>query len=238
ISASPGAAYGKATFDPDRADQLGNAGERSILVRPETSPDDVHGMIPAQGVLTSRGGKTSHAAVVARGMGKPAVVGAEGIVVDLHQRTMRVGDRVLREGEWISIDGATGEVFAGEITSILPSLEDQRELLEVLTWADERRRLQIWANADYPRDAQRAREFGAQGIGLCRTEHMFMEQERLPIVQNMILAAPEAVRFSREAQRLRTEVTEAPEARRADLEWRLAEVERQGAPARAEFESA
>jgi pyruvate,orthophosphate dikinase len=238
ISASPGAAYGQAIFDADRADELGSAGQAVILVRPETSPDDVHGMIPAQGVLTSRGGKTSHAAVVARGMGKPAVVGAESIVVDLNQRVMRVGSSVINEGEWISIDGATGEVFAGEIASIPPSLEDQRDLLDVLSWADERRRLEIWANADYPRDAQRAREFGAQGIGLCRTEHMFMEQERLPIVQRMILAAPEAVRSSREAQRLREELTEAPEARRGELQERLAEVEQAGAPARAEFESA
>src|SRR6185503_15492573 len=132
-------AYGKAIFDPDQADQLGHAGEKVILVRPETSPDDVHGMIPAQGVLTSRGGKTSHAAVVARGMGKPAVVGAESVTVDLHQKQMRVGNKVIREGEWISIDGATGEVFEGEIASIPPNLEDQRELLEVLSWADERR---------------------------------------------------------------------------------------------------
>src|SRR5207247_535538 len=166
ISASPGAAYGKAVFDPDRADELGHAGEKVILVRPETSPDDVHGMIPAQGVLTSRGGKTSHAAVVARGMGKPAVVGAESMNVDLRQQLMRVGDQTIREGDWISIDGATGEVFAGEIESIPPNLEEQGELLEVLSWADERRRLQIWANGDYPRDAERAREFGAQGIGL------------------------------------------------------------------------
>jgi len=238
ISASPGAAYGQAIFDADRADELGSAGQAVILVRPETSPDDVHGMIPAQGVLTSRGGKTSHAAVVARGMGKPAVVGAESIVVDLIQRVMRVGSSVINEGEWISIDGATGEVFAGEIASILPSLEDQRDLLDVLSWADERRRLEIWANADYPRDAQRAREFGAQGIGLCRTEHMFMEQERLPIVQQMILAAPEAVRSSREAQRLHEELADAPEGRRTDLERRLAEVEQAGAPARAKFESA
>jgi pyruvate, orthophosphate dikinase len=238
ISASPGAAYGQAVFDADRADQLGNAGEKVILVRPETSPDDVHGMIPAQGVLTSRGGKTSHAAVVARGMGKPAVVGAEAVVVDLERRVMRVGDREIREGEWISIDGATGEVFAGEITSIPPSLEDNRELLELLSWADERRRLQVWANADYPRDAQRAREFGAEGIGLCRTEHMFMEQDRLPIVQQMILAAPEASRLGREVEKLREELSDVPEGRRAEMQQRLNALEQQLAPARVEFESA
>ncbi len=238
ISASPGAAYGKATFDPDTADQLGHDGEKVILVRAETSPDDVHGMIAAQGVLTSRGGKTSHAAVVARGMGKPAVVGAESLTVDLNQRTMRVRDRVIREGDWISIDGATGEVFEGEIASILPNLEDQRDLLEVLSWADERRRLQIWANGDYPRDAERAREFGAQGIGLCRTEHMFMEQDRLPIVQQMILAAPQAARLKVESQRLRAEIAEATEKRRPELERRLADLQAELNPARIQFESA
>ncbi len=238
ISASPGAAYGQAIFDADRADELGKAGEKVILVRPETSPDDVHGMIPAQGVLTSRGGKTSHAAVVARGMGKPAVVGAEEIVIDLTTRTMHVRGLTVREGEWISIDGATGEVFAGEIESIPPDLEEQQELLQVLGWADERRRLQIWANADYPRDAQRAREFGAEGIGLCRTEHMFMEQDRLPVVQQMILAAPGAARLRIESARLREELAEAPSARKADLEHRLADLEAQLAPAKAEFEIA
>jgi pyruvate,orthophosphate dikinase len=238
ISASPGAAVGKAIFDADKADELGHAGEHVILVRPETSPDDVHGMIPAEGVLTSRGGKTSHAAVVARGMGKPAVVGAEEVVVDLHTRTMRVGSRTVQEGEWISIDGATGEVFAGEIESIPPHLEEQRELIEVLGWADERRRLQIWANADYPRDAQRAREFGAEGIGLCRTEHMFMEQDRLPIVQEMILAAPASARLRIDAARLEEELSDAPPARKPELERRLSELDAELGPARNEFESA
>src|SRR5581483_11537821 len=185
ISASPGAAYGKAIFDPDRADQLGHAGEKVILVRPETSPDDVHGMIPARGVLTSRGGKTSHAAVVARGMGKPAVVGAEAIRIDLDGRTMTVKGVTIPEGEVISIDGSTGEIFRGEIPVIAPKFEEEKDLVELLSWADERRRLGVWANADYPRDAKVARAFGAQGIGLCRTEHMFMEQDRLPIVQQM-----------------------------------------------------
>jgi pyruvate, orthophosphate dikinase len=238
ISASPGAAYGKATFDPDRADQLGHAGEKVILVRQETSPDDVHGMIPAQGVLTSRGGKTSHAAVVARGMGKPAVVGAESITVDLSQSSMHIGGRIIREGDWISIDGATGEVFDGEIATILPNLEEQGELLEVLSWADERRRLQVWANGDYPHDAERAREFGAQGIGLCRTEHMFMEQNRLPIVQQMILAAPQAARLHVEGQRLKEEIAEAPENRRPELQRRLGALESELSPARQEFEAA
>jgi len=171
-------------------------------------------------------------------MGKPAVVGAEAVVVNLNARTMQVGDRTVREGEWISIDGATGEVFAGEIESIPPSLEDSRELLAVLDWADERRRLEVWANADYPRDAQRAREFGAQGIGLCRTEHMFMEQERLPIVQQMILAAPAASRLGLEADRLQEELANAPENRKADLRARLMAVQEELAPASAEFEGA
>jgi pyruvate,orthophosphate dikinase len=238
ISASPGAAYGQAIFDADRAGQMGNGGQKVILVRTETSPDDVHGMIPAQGVLTSRGGKTSHAAVVARGMGKPAVVGAEQVVIDSTQGIMRIGEHLIREGEWISIDGATGEVFSGEIESIPPNLEDQRELMEILSWADEQRKLQVWANADYPRDAQRAREFGAQGIGLCRTEHMFMEQERLPIVQQMILAAPHAARLARETDRLRAEASEASTAQRASLEARIVSLQQELGPKSDEFDAA
>ncbi|MSQ23475.1 MAG: pyruvate, phosphate dikinase [Chloroflexi bacterium] len=235
ISASPGAAYGKAILDAGRADELGSSGEKVILVRPETSPDDVHGMIPAQGVLTARGGKTSHAAVVARGMGKPAVVGAEGLLVDPERRTIRVGDRLVREGDWISIDGATGEVFLGEIPSIPPKIEEQGDLVELLGWADQIKRLQVWANADYPRDAERARAFGAQGIGLCRTEHMFMEQERLPIVQQMILAAPDAARTDREVARLRAEVEDAPSGRRSEIERRLKQAEIQRDQAQAPF---
>jgi len=239
FSASPGAAVGQAVFDADRADGLGTAGEKVILVRPETSPDDVHGMIPAQGVLTSRGGKTSHAAVVARGMGKPAVVGAEAIVVDLNARTMRAGDRVIKEGEWISIDGATGEVFAGDIPTIpAPPLEEQPELLRILEWADERRRLQVWANADYPRDAQKARELGAQGVGLCRTEHMFMEEDRLPVVQQMILAAPEVNRLRVEAERLSAELIEATGPKRSDLEARSKDVEQRLAAANPPYQEA
>jgi pyruvate,orthophosphate dikinase len=238
ISASPGAAYGQAVFDADRADELGSAGKPVILVRPETSPDDVHGMIAAQGVLTARGGKTSHAAVVARGMGKPAIVGAESIVIDIDGRAMKVSGRTINEGEWISIDGATGEVYSGEIHMIRPAIEEQDELLKILGWADERRRLQVWANADYPRDAQLAREFGAQGIGLCRTEHMFMEQERLPIVQRMILAAPEANRLRVETERLASEIAEAPQAKRTELEARLRELKEHLAPARADYEDA
>ena len=200
IPASPGAAYGRVIFDADRASELGNKGEKIILARPETSAEDVHGMIPAQGVLTSRGGITSHAAVVARGMGKPTVVGAESVDIDLRERVMKVGDRVIHEGESISIDGATGQVFIGKINTIEPSVKDNRELSKILEWADERSRLAVWANADNPRDANKALELGAKGIGLCRTEHMFMEKNRLPIVQKMILSAPEAIKGDEKAK--------------------------------------
>jgi pyruvate,orthophosphate dikinase len=187
LNASPGAASGAAVFDADRAADLG-AKQPVVLVRPETTPDDVHGMLASKGILTARGGATSHAAVVARGLGLPCVAGCEAITVDEGARRLSVNGKVLREMEPISIDGTTGEVFAGLIPTIEPNLEKEKELQALLGWADELRRLQVWANADYPRDAKRARAFGAQGIGLCRTEHMFMEPERLPIVQRMILA--------------------------------------------------
>ena len=190
VNASPGAAVGKVIFDADRAEAAGKAGERIILVRQETSPDDVHGMLAAKGILTSRGGTGSHAAVVARGLGLPAVVGCEAIRVDYDQRLFEVRgtSTVIHEGDEISIDGAAGAVYSGAIKTVEPSFEDEQDLRTLLGWADGFRRLGVWANADYPRDAQRAVTFGAQGIGLCRTEHMFMEQERLPIVQRMILA--------------------------------------------------
>jgi pyruvate,orthophosphate dikinase len=190
LNASPGAASGKAVFDADRAEALGKAGTPVVLVRPETSPDDVHGMLVAKGILTARGGATSHAAVVARGLGLPCVAGCEGIRVSEAEHLFRVvnSDFVLREGDDISIDGATGEVFAGIIETVDADFEKEADLRQLLSWADKFRRLGVWANADYPRDARRAVSFGAQGIGLCRTEHMFMEQERLPIVQKMILS--------------------------------------------------
>jgi pyruvate, orthophosphate dikinase len=190
LNASPGAATGKAVFDADRAEQLGKAGIAVVLVRPETSPDDVHGMLVAKGILTARGGATSHAAVVARGLGLPCVAGCEGIRVHDEERLFRVvgSDIVIHEGDDISIDGATGEVFAGIIKTVDPDFDKEVDLKKLLAWADTFRRLGVWANADYPRDAKRAVTFGAEGIGLCRTEHMFMEQERLPIVQKMILA--------------------------------------------------
>jgi pyruvate,orthophosphate dikinase len=189
LNASPGAAVGQAIFDPDRAVAAKEAGKPVILVRIETSPDDVHGMLAAKGVLTARGGATSHAAVVARSMGLPCVAGAESLKIDYAKREMRAGDRVVAEGEMISIDGTTGEIYAGELPTIEARFEDEHDLATLLSWADDERRLQVWANADYPRDAERARAFGAQGIGLCRTEHMFFEEDRLPTVRRAILNA-------------------------------------------------
>ena len=190
LNVSPGAALGQIVFDADTADHWARQLKKNvILVRPETRPDDVHGMLAAQGVVTSRGGRTSHAALVARQFGIPAVVGVIDLEVDVERRQMRTtAGRAFKEGDWLSIDGATGEVYAGEIETVVPDVTDPY-FLELLSWADGFRRLGVWANADYARDAQRARDFGAEGIGLCRTEHMFFEAERLPIVQRMILAA-------------------------------------------------
>jgi pyruvate,orthophosphate dikinase len=192
LDASPGAASGKAVFDADRAEKLGKEGVDVILVRQETNPDDVHGMIYARGILTARGGKTSHAAVVARGMGRPCVAGAEMIRVDAERRLFTVDGLTVKEGDELTINGSTGEVVLGRVPMIEPAIN--RDLNEVLTWADEVRKLGVWANADYPRDAKVARAYGAEGIGLCRTEHMFMEQVRLPFVQKMILARDERER--------------------------------------------
>jgi pyruvate,orthophosphate dikinase len=186
LNASPGAATGKAVFDAETAKEWAQNGEKVILVRPETNPDDVGGMLVSEGILTARGGATSHAAVVARGIGKPCVVGAESIKIDLEKRLFNVDSYTVKEGDVITINGTTGEVILGEVPLIEPELTP--ELQKLLSWADEFKRLQNWANADYPRDAQKAKEYGAQGIGLCRTEHMFFEADRLPIVRQMILA--------------------------------------------------
>jgi pyruvate,orthophosphate dikinase len=195
VNASPGAAVGQAYFDADTAEKMAKEGKQdTIMVRPFTKPDDVHGMIASKGVLTSEGGATSHAAVVARQFGIPCVVGASSITVDLERRVMTVDNKVVKEGDWISVDGTTGQVFVGKMPTVAPAIEEQTDLLTLLQWADEIARLQVWANADYPKDARRARTFGAKGIGLCRTEHMFFEQERLPIVQRMILAESSAER--------------------------------------------
>lgn len=186
LPASPGAAAGAVVFDADEAEQLGSQGSAVILVRPETTPDDIHGIVAAEGVLTSRGGMTSHAAIVARGMGKPAVTGCDMVRIDVAGGTFSVGDLVVKKGDTITIDGATGRVILGLVPTVEPSLFPEFETL--LLWADEVRRLGVLANADTPEDAERARQFGAEGVGLCRTEHMFMGQDRLPVVQEMILA--------------------------------------------------
>jgi pyruvate,orthophosphate dikinase len=191
VNASPGAAVAVVAFDADLAEEWGKAGKAVIMVRPFTKPDDVHGMLAAKGILTSEGGATSHAAVVARQFGVPCVCGASDVVIDQKQRQFTANETLVNEGDWVSIDGASGEVFVGEIQTVAPEFEEEKELITLLSWADELRRLQVWANADYPKDAERARAYGAQGIGLCRTEHMFFEEERLPIVQQMILAKEE-----------------------------------------------
>ena len=204
VNASPGAAVGKVYFDADTAERIHKEEKQDvIMVRPFTKPDDVHGMIASKGILTSEGGATSHAAVVARQFGVPCIVGASSIKIDLEKRTMIAEGKEVKEGDWISLDGATGEAFIGQLPLTEVKVEEQTDLLTLLGWADEicarpgtrnlskgwpTTGLQVWANADYPKDARRARTFGAKGIGLCRTEHMFFEQTRLPTVQRMILA--------------------------------------------------
>jgi pyruvate,orthophosphate dikinase len=189
VPASPGAASGAAVFDADTAVEWGKKGKAVILVRVETNPNDVHGMVEAKGILTQTGGTASHAALVARGMGRPCVVGASSIDVDVRKRMFSAGGTTIKEGEEITIDGTTGEVYVGTVPTIeAQSLNKHRAASAILRWADGFRRLEVWANADYPRDAIKARDNGAQGVGLCRTEHMFMEQDRLPIVQAMIMA--------------------------------------------------
>ncbi len=188
LNVSPGAAVGVVALDADLAETWGKKeGKPVIMVRPETKPDDVHGMLAAKGILTSRGGRTSHAALVARQFGKPAVVGVSEIEIDFTRRQVRVGDIIIMEGEYISVDGTTGEVYLGRMETKDPDIQEPW-LIKILAWADDFRTLGVWANSDYPVDAKRAREYGAQGIGLCRTEHMFMETERLPLVQKMIMA--------------------------------------------------
>jgi pyruvate,orthophosphate dikinase len=187
LPASPGAATGKVVFDPDRAQELASENVAVLLVRSETTPDDIHGIKAAQGVLTSRGGMTSHAAVVARGMGKPCVCGCEALKIDAAKGKFYIDGQEYAEGEVLSIDGATGRVILGEVPLIDPELTP--EFKELLSWADAKRRLRVRANADTPDDAALAVELGAEGIGLCRTEHMFMDKARVPVVQKMILAA-------------------------------------------------
>ena len=209
VNASPGAAVGQVYFDADVTEKMKKEqGKKCIMVRPFTKPDDVHGMLAAEGIVTSEGGATSHAAVVARQFGVCCVVGAAEIKIDVEKKVMTCKGMTIKEGDWISVDGTTGEVFVGQIPTITPDFEKQTELMTLLNWADEisaretrsgennspKRGLMVWANSDYPQDARRARAYGAKGIGLCRTEHMFFEQERLPIVQRMILAKTSADR--------------------------------------------
>src|SRR5215211_222047 len=194
LNASPGAASGKIVFDADTAAERGAAGEAVVLVRWETTPDDIHGMIGAQGILTAHGGMTSHAAVVARGMGKPCVAGCDALQRDVDNRRGRLNGRAFAAGDTITIDGGTGEVILGTVDLVPPEINEDFET--ILGWADALRRLRVRANADTPEDATRAREFGAEGIGLCRTEHMFMAEERLPVVREMIMAADEDGRRS------------------------------------------
>ena len=189
LNASPGAATGKIVLDADTAEERGKAGEDVILVRWETNPDDIHGLLEARGILTAQGGMTSHAAVVARGMGKPCVAGCEGLSIDLEGRQISLDGREVAEGEVITIDGGTGEVIVGEVELVPPQINEDFQRL--LGWADDVRRLKVRANADTPQDAAKAREFGAEGIGLCRTEHMFMAEDRLPLVRAMIMASGE-----------------------------------------------
>jgi pyruvate,orthophosphate dikinase len=197
--ASPGAASGTVCFDATKAAELAEAGHDVILVRPETKPDDIHGITAAVGVVTSRGGVTSHAAVVTRGLGKPCIVGCEAIQVDLEAGLFTAAGKTVHEGERISMDGALGSVYLGEMDTINPSLKDIPEALELLDWADQTRKLGIMANADTPSDAKQALVMGAEGIGLCRTEHMFLDPKRLPSVRQMLLNAESAETWRRES---------------------------------------
>ena len=215
FGASPGAATGKAFFDATRAAEAGKTGTPVILVRPETKPDDIHGILESRGVLTSRGGVTSHAAVVTRGLGVPCVVGCEQLQVDVQGQCLTASGRTIHEGDNLSVDGTTGEVFAGAIPTFQPDLEELHEAQVLLSWADSARRLGVWSNADTPTDAQRAVSMGAEGIGLCRTEHMFLGPERVPVVQKLLINAQEAERWEQghpDAASHRTPSSELPQA--------------------------
>ena len=203
LNASPGAATGKAVFESSSVAAVAETGASVILVRPETSPDDMPGILRAAAVLTSRGGITSHAAVVTRGLGKPAVVGCTDVVVEPEHGRMSANGRVLEEGAEISVDGFTGEVFEGHIDTVDPDVGSNTNLVELLSWANEIKRLGVRANADTPPDAQVAIDFGAQGIGLCRTEHMFFQQERLPFVRQMLMCANDFYGHQREVEEAR-----------------------------------
>ncbi|MEX2598989.1 MAG: pyruvate, phosphate dikinase, partial [Dehalococcoidia bacterium] len=224
VGGSPGAASGIAVLDPDKAVELANEGNKVVLLRQETSPDDVHGVIKAQGVLTSRGGMTSHAAVVTRGLGKACVVGCEELHFDMDRRTVTARGMTLKEGDFISIDGTTGEVFAGSIPTVESKAEELTDLNTLLGWADEKRRLQVWANGDTPEDAERARRNGAEGIGLCRTEHMFFAEERLPHIQRLLAVGPQASLLQRQVEELEQSLASAPASERETLKRKLEEA--------------
>ena len=203
VNASPGAAVGRIYFDADTVEKMHNLeGQDVIMVRPFTKPEDIHGMLSAKGILTSEGGATSHAAVVARQFGVPCVVGASDIAIDMAKHQMTCNGITIKEGDWISVDGTFGDVFVGQMNLTTPDLSEQEELLTLLNWADEVSRMQVWANADYPNDARRARIYGAKGIGLCRTEHMFFDPERLPDVQKMIMNAEATQRMIDNLERI------------------------------------
>jgi pyruvate,orthophosphate dikinase len=243
LNASPGAATGVAIFDADTAEERGRAGESVILVRPETTPDDVHGMIVSKGFLTQHGGGTSHAAVVARGWGKPCVAGCEDIKIDQQGRRFIVSGREFKEGDYISIDGATGEVFAGILRTVEPRFEEEQELQAALEWADEVRRLGVWTNADYPQDARRARRFGAEGIGLTRTEHMFFDQEgekvsRRELVVRMILMSEEAAPMLRRLNQLKENLETDPDNERLKVELKELRSRAESSQATMEYQDA
>lgn len=232
LNASPGAAVGRAVFDSDRAEDMGKIGEDVILVRPETTPDDVNGMFVSQGFLTQHGGGTSHAAVVARGWGKPCVAGCEEIRIDNNKKLFTVNGHTVEEGDYISIDGATGKVYLGKVSKIDPAFEEEKELIQALEWADEFKHLGVLTNADNPEDARKARQFGAKGIGLTRTEHMFFDQEgeeisRRENVVAMILRSEVAAPMLRELEALENRMENFPEdaSIKEDYEEKKAEVE-------------
>ncbi len=224
LPASPGAAYGQVVFDPDLAEEMGKAGEKVILVRTETSPEDFHGMVLAQAILTSRGGMTSHAAVVARGMGKCCVAGAGDVVVDYPNQQFAVGDRVVKKGEWITLDGSTGRIIFGQVPLILPEISGHFKTL--MEWVDEIRTIGVRANADTPKDAIVARGFGAEGIGLCRTEHMFFEESRIDSVRQMILSSSEYKAIEKQLNAAKADLAKASKDKKADAKKQVKLLEK------------
>ncbi|HSA84433.1 MAG TPA: putative PEP-binding protein, partial [Patescibacteria group bacterium] len=230
IAASPGAATGKIIFDAEKAYELSKAGEHVLLVRNETDPNDIKGILSAKGVLTARGGKTSHAAVVTRGSGIPAVVGASDLDIDYGKHVLTVGKQKINEGEVLSIDGGTGEVFFGDLEKVNPKLDDNPDLLKILSWADKYAKLSVWANADTPKDAHKARSLGASGIGLCRTEHMFFG-DRIPVFQKLIMVAPTVRKFRHQLNPMRQELVEVTEKeQKKKLKQKIRDIEEELAP--------